>query len=155
MSRSLTGADCSGNGRMRRRRRRKRGPRSLQVSRFKKFDRRIKAKWKSLIDFLFFPWVTVSSTYKRDPYTKPAAPPRPTKDQLEFHEALGTLARRRKYTFDNSSRYSSSLTVNGDPARMYNGSPQDTTTSIMGDLTPKPPVRRCANLNVKTRLLSV
>lgn len=140
---------------MRRPRRRRRDPRSLQVSRFKKLDRRIEAELKSLIDSLFFPWVIVSSTYKREPYTKPAAPQRPTKDELEFHEALGTLARRRKYTLENSSRYSSSLTVNGDPARMYNGSPQDTTTSIMGDLTPKPPVRRCANLNLKTRLLSV
>ncbi|XP_031829631.1 uncharacterized protein LOC116425710 [Nomia melanderi] len=92
---------------------------------------------------------TVSSTYKREPYTKPAAPPRPTKDQLEFHEALGTLARRRKYTLENSSRYGSSLTVNGDPARMYNGSPQDTTTSIMGDLTPKPPVRRFGQVSPK------
>lgn len=86
--------------------------------------------------------VTVSSTYKREAYTKPPPPPRVAKDQQEFDEALGTLARRRKYTLDNSSRYSSSLTVNGDPARIYDGSPQDTTTSIMGDLTPKPPVRR-------------
>ena len=70
-------------------------------------------------------------------------PPRITRDQQEFDEALGTLVRRRKYTLDNSSsRYSSSLTVNGDPARLYDGSPQETTTSIMGDLTPKPPARR-------------
>lgn len=32
--------------------------------------------------------------------------------------------------------------MNGDPARIYEGSPQDTTASIMGDLTPKPPARR-------------
>ncbi|XP_033336475.2 uncharacterized protein LOC117226346 [Megalopta genalis] len=90
---------------------------------------------------------TVSSTYKRE--SNPVAPIRPTKDQEEFNEALGTLARRRKYTLDNSSRYSSSLTVNGDPARMYDGSPQDTTTSIMGDLTPKPPARRFGQVSPK------
>ncbi|XP_076644981.1 uncharacterized protein LOC143354599 isoform X2 [Halictus rubicundus] len=92
---------------------------------------------------------TVSSTYKRESYTKPTAPQGPTKDQEEFNEALGTLARRRKYTLDNSSRYSSSLTVNGDPARMYDGSPQDTTTSIMGELTPKPPARRFGQVSPK------
>ncbi|XP_076680532.1 uncharacterized protein LOC143375393 isoform X2 [Andrena cerasifolii] len=92
---------------------------------------------------------TVSSTYKRESYAKPPPPPRVTKDQQEFDEALGTLARRRKYTLDNSSRYSSSLTVNGDPARIYDGSPQDTTTSIMGDLTPKPPVRRFGQVSPK------
>lgn len=99
---------------------------------------------------IYFPnfntrFLTVSSTYKREPCIKPIAVPQrvPTKDQQEFDEALGTLARRRKYTLDNSSsRYSSSLTVNGDPARLYDGSPQETTTSIMGDLTPKPPARR-------------
>lgn len=33
--------------------------------------------------------------------------------------------------------------MNGDPAKIYDGNPQDTTTSIMGvDLTPKPPARR-------------
>lgn len=85
---------------------------------------------------------TVSSTYKNEPCIRPVAPPRISRDQQEFDEALGTLARRRKYTLDNSSRYSSSLTVNGDPARIYEGSPQDTTTSIMGDLTPRPPARR-------------
>lgn len=87
---------------------------------------------------------TVSTTYKREPHDKPIVPPRLSKDQQEFDEALGTLTRRRKYTFDNnSSRYSSNLTVNGDPAKIYDGSPQDTTTSIMSvDLTPKPPVRR-------------
>ncbi|XP_076627003.1 uncharacterized protein LOC143344639 [Colletes latitarsis] len=92
---------------------------------------------------------TVSSTYKREPYTKPMAPPQPTKDQQEFDEALGTLTRRRKYTLENSSRYSSSLTVNGDPARIYDGSPQDTTASIMGDLTPKPPTRRFGQVSPK------
>jgi len=52
-----------------------------------------------------------------------------SKDQQEFDEALGTLTRRRKYTFDNNtSRYSSNLTVNGDPARIYDGNPQNTTT---------------------------
>ncbi|XP_014472171.1 PREDICTED: uncharacterized protein LOC106743139 [Dinoponera quadriceps] len=86
---------------------------------------------------------TVSTTYKREPYDRPIAPARLSKDQQEFDEALGTLARRRKYTLDNNaSRYNSSSTVNGDPARIYDGSPQDTTTSIMGDLTPKPPARR-------------
>ncbi|XP_078036021.1 uncharacterized protein LOC144469510 [Augochlora pura] len=92
---------------------------------------------------------TVSSTYKRESNPKPAAPIQPTKDQEEFNEALGTLARRRKYTLDNSSRYSSSLTVNGDPARIYDGSPQDTTTSIMGDLTPKPPARKFGQVSPK------
>ncbi|KAI4490211.1 hypothetical protein M0802_010845 [Mischocyttarus mexicanus] len=88
--------------------------------------------------------ITVSSAYKREPpFDRPTAPPRSSKDQQEFDEALGTLVRRRKYTMDSSgSRYSSSLTVNGDPARIYDGSPQDTTTSIMGDLTPKAPARR-------------
>lgn len=87
--------------------------------------------------------ITVSSAYKREPFDRPIAPSRISKDQQEFDEALGTLVRRRKYTMDNSgSRYSSSLTVNGDPARIYDGSPQDTTTSIMGDLTPKAPARR-------------
>ncbi|EFN81725.1 protein bangles and beads [Harpegnathos saltator] len=86
---------------------------------------------------------TVSTTYKREPCDRPIAPARLSKDQQEFDEALGTLARRRKYTLDNNaSRYNSSLTVNGDPARIYDGSPQDTTTSIMGDLTPKPPARK-------------
>lgn len=85
---------------------------------------------------------TVSSTYKREPYERPIVPPKVSKDQQEFDGALGTLARRRKYTLDNGSRYSSSLTINGDPARIYDGSPQDTTTSIMGDLTPKAPARR-------------
>ncbi|XP_011167600.1 uncharacterized protein LOC105201331 [Solenopsis invicta] len=87
---------------------------------------------------------TVSTTYKREPYDRPTAPPRLSKDQQEFDEALGTLTRRRKYTYDNNtSRYSSNLTVNGDPARIYDGNPQNTTTSIMSvDLTPKPPARR-------------
>ncbi|KAL6259906.1 hypothetical protein P5V15_009817 [Pogonomyrmex californicus] len=87
---------------------------------------------------------TVSTTYKRDPYDRPTAPPRLSKDQQEFDEALGTLTRRRKYTFDNNtSRYSSNLTVNGDPAKISDGNPQNTTTSIMSvDLTPKPPARR-------------
>lgn len=86
----------------------------------------------------------VSTTYKREPYDRPTAPPRLSKDQQEFDEALGTLTRRRKYTFDNNtSRYSSNLTVNGDPAKIYDGNPQNTTTSIMSvDLTPKPPARR-------------
>ncbi|XP_017759316.1 PREDICTED: uncharacterized protein LOC108550164 [Eufriesea mexicana] len=93
---------------------------------------------------------TVSSTYKREPYVTSMPPPRMTKDQQEFDEALGTLVRRRKYTLDNSaSRYSSSLTVNGDPARLYDGSPQNTTTSIMGDLTPKPPARRFGQMSPK------
>lgn len=92
---------------------------------------------------------TVSSTYKRESYPKPTAPPRPSKDQEEFNEALGTLARRRKYTLDNSSRYSSSLTVNDDPAKMYDGSPQDTTTSIMDELTPKPPARKFGQVSPK------
>lgn len=93
---------------------------------------------------------TVSSTYKREPYAKPMQVARATKDQQEFDEALGTLARRRKYTLDNSaSRYGSSLTVNGDPARIYDGSPQDTTASIMGDLTPKPPARRFGQVSPK------
>ncbi|XP_011869588.1 PREDICTED: uncharacterized protein LOC105562983 [Vollenhovia emeryi] len=87
---------------------------------------------------------TVSTTYKREPYDRPAAPSRPSKDQQEFDEALGTLTRRRKYTFDNNtSRCNSNLTVNGDPAKIYDGNPRDTTTSIMSvDLTPKPPARR-------------
>lgn len=91
------------------------------------------------------PHIVVSTTYKREPYdSKPTIPSRLSKDQQEFDEALGTLTRRRKYTFDdNTSRYSSNLTVNGDPARIYDGNPQNTTTSIMSvDLTPKPPVRR-------------
>ncbi|XP_072760649.1 uncharacterized protein [Anoplolepis gracilipes] len=85
---------------------------------------------------------TVSTTYKREPYDRPVQS-RLSKDQQEFDEALGTLTRRRKYTLDNnSSRCSSNLTMNGDP-KIYDGNPQDTTTSIMGvDLTPKPPVRR-------------
>ncbi|XP_033226216.1 protein piccolo-like isoform X2 [Belonocnema kinseyi] len=90
---------------------------------------------------------TVSTMYKRDtinggPNGRPVVQPRISRDQQEFDEALGTLARRRKYTLDNGSRYNSSLTVNGDPARIYDGSPQETTTSIMGDLTPKPPARK-------------
>ncbi|EZA61548.1 hypothetical protein DMN91_004313 [Ooceraea biroi] len=86
---------------------------------------------------------TVSTTYKREPYDKPTTPPRLSKDQQEFDEALGTLTRRRKYTLDNNTGYGSNLTVNGDPARLYDGNPQDTTTSIMNvDLTPKPPIRR-------------
>lgn len=94
----------------------------------------------------------VSTTYKREPYDKPIVPPRLSKDQQEFDEALGTLTRRRKYTLDNnSSRYSSNMTVNGDPAKIYDGNPQDTTTSIMGvDLTPKPPVRRRDFIKLKT-----
>lgn len=97
---------------------------------------------------------TVSTTYKRDPCIRvpPAVPPRVTKDQQEFDDALGTLVRRRKYTLDNSSsRYGSNLTVNGDPARIYDGSPKDTTTSIMGDLTPKPPARRFGQVSPKPR----
>ncbi|KYM96798.1 PREDICTED: uncharacterized protein LOC108779066 [Cyphomyrmex costatus] len=87
---------------------------------------------------------TVSTTYKRDSYDKPTVSSRLSKDQQEFDEALGTLTRRRKYTFDDTtSRYNSNLTVNGDPARIYDGNPQNTTTSIMNvDLTPKPPARR-------------
>ncbi|XP_050451271.1 uncharacterized protein LOC126851394 isoform X1 [Cataglyphis hispanica] len=87
---------------------------------------------------------TVSTTYKREAYDRPIVPSRLSKDQQEFDEALGTLTRRRKYTLDNnSSRYNSNLTMNGDPAKTYDGNPQDTTTSIMGvDLTPKPPARR-------------
>ncbi|XP_020292260.1 uncharacterized protein LOC109858943 [Pseudomyrmex gracilis] len=88
---------------------------------------------------------TVSTTYKRQPYDKPIAPPRLSKDHQEFDEALGTLTRRKKHTLNNSaSRYSSNLTVNGDFAKISDGHhPQDTTTSIMGvDLTPKPPARR-------------
>ncbi|KOC68596.1 hypothetical protein WH47_06387 [Habropoda laboriosa] len=66
-----------------------------------------------------------------------------------LHQTNG-IAARRKYTLDNSpSRYGSSLTVNGDPARIYDGSPQDTTTSIMGDLTPKPPARRFGQVSPK------
>ena len=89
----------------------------------------------------------VSTTYKSDPNHagqngRPVPQPRMSRDQQEFDEALGTLARRRKYTLDNGSRYNSSLTVNGDPARIYEGNPQDITTSIMGDLTPKPPARK-------------
>lgn len=86
--------------------------------------------------------ITVSTTYKRQPCDKSAVPSRLSKDQQEFDEALGTLTRRRKYTFDdNTSRYSSNLTVNGDPTRIPE--PQNTTTSIMSvNLTPKPPARR-------------
>lgn len=89
-------------------------------------------------------YIAVSTTYKKEPYDRPAAPLRLSKDQQEFDEALGTLTRRRKYTIDNNtSRNSSNLTVNGDPARIYDGNPQNTTTSIIsGDLTPKPPARR-------------
>lgn len=95
----------------------------------------------------FYPYhlshAAVSTTYRREPFDRPTAPLRLSKDQQEFDEALGTLTRRRKYTLDNnSSRYNSNTTVNGDPARIYDGSPQDTTMSIMGDLTPKPPARR-------------
>ncbi|XP_029156166.1 muscle M-line assembly protein unc-89-like [Nylanderia fulva] len=95
---------------------------------------------------------TVSTTYKREPYDRPAVPSRFSKDQQEFDEALGTLTRRRKYTLDNnSSRYSSNLTVNGDPAKIYDGNPQDTTMSIMGvDLTPKPPVRRFGQVSPRS-----
>ncbi|XP_015116619.1 uncharacterized protein LOC107040868 [Diachasma alloeum] len=93
---------------------------------------------------------TVSSTYQRASYNgHPVPPPRPSRDQQEFNEALGTLARRRKHTLDNSSRYSSNLTINGDPGRIYDGSPQDTTVSIMGDLTPKPPARRFGQVSPK------
>lgn len=87
----------------------------------------------------------VSTTYKRGDTINSSQNGRQSKtltDQQEFDEALGTLARRRKYTLDNGSRYNSSLTVNGDPARIYDGSPQETTASIMGDLTPKPPARK-------------
>ncbi|XP_017884639.1 uncharacterized protein LOC108627739 [Ceratina calcarata] len=97
---------------------------------------------------------TVSTTYKRDSYIRvpPAVPPRVTKDQQDFDDALGTLVRRRKYTLDNSSsRYGSNLTVNGDPARIYDGSPKDTTTSIMGDLTPKPPARKFGQVSPRPR----
>ncbi|XP_012275690.1 muscle M-line assembly protein unc-89 isoform X2 [Orussus abietinus] len=91
---------------------------------------------------------TVSSAYKTE---RPVAPPRVSRDQQEFDEALGTLVRRRKYTLDNSSRYGSSLTVNGDPARLYDGTPQDTTTSIMGDLTPKAPARRFGQVSPRPK----
>ncbi|XP_047354095.1 muscle M-line assembly protein unc-89-like isoform X1 [Vespa velutina] len=94
--------------------------------------------------------ITVSSTYKREPFDRPIVPPRISKDQQEFDEALGTLVRRRKYTLDSGSRYSSSLTVNGDPARIYDGSPQDTTASIMGDLTPKAPARRFGQVSPRS-----
>ncbi|XP_012233674.2 uncharacterized protein [Linepithema humile] len=95
---------------------------------------------------------TVSTTYKREPYNKPIAPPRLSKDQQEFDEALGTLTRRRKYTFDNTSRYSSNLTVNGDSTKIYDANPQDTTTSIMGvDLTPKPPARRFGQVSPRLK----
>ena len=43
---------------------------------------------------------TVSTTYKREPYDRPTVPPRLSKDQQEFDEALGTLTRRRKYTLE-------------------------------------------------------
>ncbi|XP_063984982.1 serine/arginine repetitive matrix protein 1-like [Diachasmimorpha longicaudata] len=93
---------------------------------------------------------TVSSTYQRASYNgNPVPPPRSSRDQQEFNEALGTLARRRKHTLDNSSRYSSNLTINGDPGRIYEGCPQETTASIMGDLTPKPPARRFGQVSPK------
>uniref|UniRef100_A0A0C9PR75 Uncharacterized protein n=1 Tax=Fopius arisanus TaxID=64838 RepID=A0A0C9PR75_9HYME len=93
---------------------------------------------------------TVSSTYQRASYNgQPISPPRPSRDEQEFNEAFGTLARRRKYTLDNSSRYSSSLTMNGDPGRIYEGCPQETTVSIMGDLTPKAPARRFGQVSPK------
>ncbi|XP_074098064.1 uncharacterized protein LOC141526834 [Cotesia typhae] len=100
---------------------------------------------------------TVSSTYKRTTYNNyPTETPatRLSKDQQEFDEALGTLTRRRKNTWDypstTSSRYGSSLTVNGDPGRIYDGCPpQETTTSIMGELTPKPPARRFGQVTAK------
>ncbi|KAG8039486.1 hypothetical protein G9C98_008129 [Cotesia typhae] len=70
----------------------------------------------------------ISSTYKRTTYNNyPTETPatRLSKDQQEFDEALGTLTRRRKNTWDypstTSSRYGSSLTVNGDPGRIYDG----------------------------------
>lgn len=96
---------------------------------------------------------TVSTTYKRELCNKPIAPPRLSKDQQEFDEALGTLTRRRKYTFDNNtSRYSSNLTVNEDPTRIYEGNPQDTTTSILGiNLTPKPPARRFGQVSPRSK----
>ncbi|XP_043280282.1 uncharacterized protein [Venturia canescens] len=93
---------------------------------------------------------TVSSTYKRGTYNGyPSTPARLSKDQQEFNEALGTLARRRKYTLDNSSRYSSTLTVNGDPGKLCEPCPQDTTTCILENLTPKAPARRFGQVSPK------
>lgn len=97
---------------------------------------------------------TVSTTYKGGETINSSQNGRPSqtlRDQQEFDEALGTLARRRKYTWDNGSRYNSSLTVNGDPARLYDGSPQETTASIMGDLTPKPPARKFGQVSPKPK----
>ncbi|XP_034951810.1 probable WRKY transcription factor protein 1 [Chelonus insularis] len=93
---------------------------------------------------------TVSSSYNRATYNNyPDTRSGVSRDQQEFDEAFGTLARRRKNTLDSSSRYSSSLTVNGEAGRLYDGCPQDTTTSIMGDLTPKPPARRFGQVTLK------
>ncbi|KAK0166193.1 hypothetical protein PV328_004634 [Microctonus aethiopoides] len=92
---------------------------------------------------------TVSSTYRNTSCNPETVASRLSTDHQEFNQALWTLARRRKYTLDNSSRYSSSLTVNGDPRRIYDGCPQDTTASIMGDLTPKPPARRFGQASPK------
>ncbi|XP_046585832.1 putative uncharacterized protein DDB_G0292292 isoform X2 [Neodiprion lecontei] len=52
---------------------------------------------------------------------------------------------------ESSSHYGSNLTVNGDPARLYNGSPQDTTTSILGELTPKAPARRFGQVSPRSK----
>lgn len=98
---------------------------------------------------------TVSTTYKRGETINSSKngirQSQTLRDQQEFDEALGTLARRRKYTWDDGSRYNSSLTVNGDPARIYDGSPQETTNSIMGDLTPKPPARKFGQVSPKPK----
>ncbi|XP_043463893.1 uncharacterized protein LOC122499538 [Leptopilina heterotoma] len=98
---------------------------------------------------------TVSTTYKRGETINSSQngirQSQTLRDQQEFDEALGTLTRRRKYTWDDGSRYNSSLTVNGDPARIYDGSPQETTNSIMGDLTPKPPARKFGQVSPKPK----
>ncbi|XP_046602845.1 putative uncharacterized protein DDB_G0292292 isoform X1 [Neodiprion virginianus] len=94
---------------------------------------------------------TVSTTYQNGQFSRPVPPPRLARDQQEFEEAFGTFTRRKKYTMESSSHYGSNLTVNGDPARLYNGSPQDTTTSILGELTPKAPARRFGQVSPRSK----
>lgn len=94
---------------------------------------------------------TVSTSYQNGQFTRPIPPPRSSRDQQEFENAFGTFTRRKKYTMDSSSTYGSNLTVNGDPARLYNGSPQETTASILGDLTPKPPARRFGQVSPRPK----
>ncbi|XP_053988040.1 muscle M-line assembly protein unc-89-like isoform X3 [Hylaeus volcanicus] len=94
---------------------------------------------------------TVSSTYKREANTKPMAPLRPTKDQQEFDEALGTLARRRKYTLDNSSSRFGQVSpkpTDKIPSLEFDDKMSEDGVTLRvktQDRTPVPPLRRLGN----------